>query len=169
MRSERYLCWKRYGAPEAPLDCLLTESVLRIAGAMPISYMLSLDQGPISFLRRLFYAPSALGEDFPNPPPAKSSRLQAETNGGARRNPLQERRRCVAREILYRYEKLASSGANYPLIFITAQDNPQWQKRAAETDAVAYLRKPFDQHSLLDALHTASSRLEVVATNGGHE
>ena len=40
------------------------------------------------------------------------------------------------------YEKLASSEANYPVIFITAQDNPQWRKAAAETDAVAYLRKP---------------------------
>ena len=34
------------------------------------------------------------------------------------------------------YEELASSGRNCPVIFITAQDNPQWQKRAAETDAV---------------------------------
>ena len=59
------------------------------------------------------------------------------------------------------YEKLASSGVNYPVIFITAQDNPQWQKRAAETDAVAYLRKPFDQQLLLDALHAACSRLEA--------
>jgi FixJ family two-component response regulator len=50
------------------------------------------------------------------------------------------------------YEKLASSGTNCPVIFITAQDNPQWQERAAETDAVAYLRKPFDQQLLLDAL-----------------
>ena len=58
------------------------------------------------------------------------------------------------------YEKLASSEAKNPVIFMTAQDNPQWQKKAAETSAVAYLRKPFDQHSLLDALHTASSRLE---------
>ena len=60
------------------------------------------------------------------------------------------------------YEKLASSEANYPVIFITAQDNPQWHKGAAETDAVAYLRKPFDQELLLNALHAARSRLEAV-------
>ena len=59
------------------------------------------------------------------------------------------------------YEKLASSGPDYPVIFITAQDNPQWQKRAAETDAVAYLRKPFDQQLLLDAIHAALGRLEA--------
>ena len=58
------------------------------------------------------------------------------------------------------YEKLASSEAKNPVIFITAHDNPQWQKAAAETDAVAYLRKPFDQHSLFDALNAARIRLE---------
>ena len=67
------------------------------------------------------------------------------------------------------HEKLASSGANYPVIFITAQDNPQWQKMAAETDAVAYLRKPFDQQLLLDALQTACTRLEVVGTGHHHD
>jgi FixJ family two-component response regulator len=66
-------------------------------------------------------------------------------------------------------EKLASSGANYPVIFITAQDNPEWQKMAAETGAVAYLRKPFDEQSLLDALHAASSTFDAVRTNGGHD
>ena len=59
------------------------------------------------------------------------------------------------------YEKLASSEANCPVIFITAQDNPQWQEKAARAGAVAYLRKPFDQQLLLDALHAASSRLEA--------
>ena len=51
------------------------------------------------------------------------------------------------------YEKLASSGAIHPVIFMTAHDNPQWQERAAKMDAVAYLRKPFDQQSLVDAIH----------------
>jgi FixJ family two-component response regulator len=60
------------------------------------------------------------------------------------------------------FQKLVSSEAKNPVIFITAQDNPQWQKMAAETDAVAYLRKPFDQQLLLDALHAAYGRLEAV-------
>jgi FixJ family two-component response regulator len=60
------------------------------------------------------------------------------------------------------HEKLASSSqANYPVIFITAHDNPQWQDRAVKTGAVAYLRKPFDQQLLLDAIHAARSRLEA--------
>jgi FixJ family two-component response regulator len=62
------------------------------------------------------------------------------------------------------HEKLASFQANCPVIFITAHDNPQWQERAAQMGAVAYLRKPFDQQSLLDALLVARNRLEDVGT-----
>lgn len=58
------------------------------------------------------------------------------------------------------HERLASSEESLPVIFITAHDNPQWRERAARIGAVAYLRKPFDQQSLLDALHAARSRLE---------
>jgi FixJ family two-component response regulator len=54
------------------------------------------------------------------------------------------------------YEKLASSGATHPVIFMTAHDTPQWQERTAKMDAVAYLRKPFDQQSLFDAIHLIS-------------
>jgi FixJ family two-component response regulator len=49
-------------------------------------------------------------------------------------------------------EKLASGGAKYAVIFMTAHDNPQWQERAKKAGAVAYLRKPFNEHSLLDAV-----------------
>jgi FixJ family two-component response regulator len=62
------------------------------------------------------------------------------------------------------HEELTSSEANCPAIFITAHDNPQWQDRAAKMDAVAYLRKPFDEQLLLDALHAACSSLEEVKT-----
>lgn len=62
-------------------------------------------------------------------------------------------------------EKFVLSGANCPVIFITAQDNPQWLKRATATDAVAYLRKPFDQQVLLDALEAAGKRLEAAETD----
>jgi len=51
------------------------------------------------------------------------------------------------------YEKLAASGASHPVIFMTAHDAPQWQERAAKMNAVAYLRKPFDQQSLFDAIN----------------
>ena len=52
-------------------------------------------------------------------------------------------------------EKLASSGVKYPVIFMTAHDNPQWQEMAKKAGAVAYLRKPFDEHSLLNAIQIA--------------
>jgi FixJ family two-component response regulator len=41
------------------------------------------------------------------------------------------------------WEKLALCEANYPSIFIPTQDNLQWLELAAETDAVACLRKVF--------------------------
>jgi FixJ family two-component response regulator len=52
-------------------------------------------------------------------------------------------------------EKLASGGAKYAVIFMTAHDNPQWQERARKAGAVAYLKKPFNEHSLLDAIQCA--------------
>jgi FixJ family two-component response regulator len=52
-------------------------------------------------------------------------------------------------------EKLSSSGAKYAVIFMTAHDNPQWRQRAKRAGAVAYLRKPFDEQSLLDAIQLA--------------
>ncbi len=52
-------------------------------------------------------------------------------------------------------EKLAASGAKYTVIFMTAHDNLQWQQRAKKAGAVAYLRKPFDEQSLLNAIQLA--------------
>jgi FixJ family two-component response regulator len=51
--------------------------------------------------------------------------------------------------------KLAALGEKYPVIFMTAHDNPQWREMAKNAGAVAYLRKPFDEESLLDAIHLA--------------
>lgn len=55
-------------------------------------------------------------------------------------------------------EKLASGGAKYQIIYITAHDNPQWQERARKAGAVAYLKKPFNEHSLLDAIQCACGK-----------
>jgi FixJ family two-component response regulator len=49
-------------------------------------------------------------------------------------------------------EKIASRGANCPVIIITAHDNPQWREQAIKAGAVAYLKKPFGEQSLLDAV-----------------
>jgi FixJ family two-component response regulator len=55
------------------------------------------------------------------------------------------------------YSHLASSGRSYPVIFITASDDPQWQETAEKAGAVTCLRKPFDERSLLSALDLACS------------
>jgi len=52
-------------------------------------------------------------------------------------------------------EKLSASGAKYAVIIMTAHDNPQWRQRAKKAGAVAYLKKPFDEQSLLDAIQLA--------------
>lgn len=56
------------------------------------------------------------------------------------------------------YEKVVSSVVKYPVIFMTAHDNPQWQQRAKAAGAIAYLRKPFGRQSLLDAVCLAQER-----------
>jgi len=55
-------------------------------------------------------------------------------------------------------EKLSSSGFKYEVILMTAHDNPQWQERAKKAGAIAYLRKPFGDQSLLDAIRFASEK-----------
>jgi FixJ family two-component response regulator len=55
-------------------------------------------------------------------------------------------------------EKLVACGAKYAIIFMTAHDNPQWQVRAKKEGAVGYLKKPFCERSLLDAIELACGR-----------
>jgi FixJ family two-component response regulator len=52
-------------------------------------------------------------------------------------------------------EKLASRGMGYPVIIMTAHDNPQWRESAEKNGAVAYLKKPFHEKILLDAIRLA--------------
>ena len=49
-------------------------------------------------------------------------------------------------------EKLSSQVAVYPVIFMTAHDNPQWQEKAKQAGAVAYLKKPFLEQNIFDAI-----------------
>jgi len=55
-------------------------------------------------------------------------------------------------------EKLASRGAKYSVIFMTAYDNPQWQDRAKRVGAVAYLGKPFSEQLLLNAIRLSNEK-----------
>jgi len=56
------------------------------------------------------------------------------------------------------HESLASSGVKVPVIFMTACDNPEWREMAEKAGAVGYLRKPFGEQSLLDAVHSACGK-----------
>ncbi len=58
------------------------------------------------------------------------------------------------------YSRLASSGVKYPVIFMTAHDDPELQEKAEEAGTVAFLRKPFGEQSLLSALALADNRLD---------
>jgi FixJ family two-component response regulator len=50
------------------------------------------------------------------------------------------------------YDRLAEQGSKVPVIFITAHDDAPSRERARKTGAVAYLRKPFDDRQLIDAI-----------------
>jgi len=57
-------------------------------------------------------------------------------------------------------EKIASRGANCPVIIITAHDNPQWREQARKAGAVAYLKKPFGEQLLLNAISLCRQQTE---------
>lgn len=52
-------------------------------------------------------------------------------------------------------EELIASGVQIPVIFITGQDRNGMEERAMRLGASAYLRKPFDEMVLLDAVRVA--------------
>jgi CheY-like chemotaxis protein len=55
-----------------------------------------------------------------------------------------------------RLQNLVGSAAT-PIIFITANENPQLRDRAAKLGAAGFLNKPFDATTLADAIETALS------------
>ncbi len=66
------------------------------------------------------------------------------------------------------YNELVALDKTYPVIFMTAHDTPQWREWVLKSKAVAYLRKPFDQQMLLDALHLAATRKRSARASTGH-
>jgi FixJ family two-component response regulator len=48
--------------------------------------------------------------------------------------------------------QLAASGSKYPVIFMTANDGEATRNEAVDAGCIAYLRKPFTWHVLLDAI-----------------
>ena len=60
--------------------------------------------------------------------------------------------------------QIAASGSAVPIIFISAYDDVATSERIAGSGAAAYLRKPFEEQDLLDAIRRA-----VDTSNGlGH-
>jgi FixJ family two-component response regulator len=55
-------------------------------------------------------------------------------------------------------EHLAASGAAIPIVFITAYDDVSTRERVNRAGAVGYLRKPFDQDTLIEAIRRAIGR-----------
>ena len=54
-------------------------------------------------------------------------------------------------------ERLAQRHRSIPIIFITAHDDAATRERARRMATSQYLRKPFDEQSLIAAIHTALS------------
>ena len=52
-------------------------------------------------------------------------------------------------------ERLRTSGVSTPIVIITAHDERATRERARRAGAIEYLRKPFDDDSLIDAIHKA--------------
>jgi FixJ family two-component response regulator len=52
-------------------------------------------------------------------------------------------------------EYLAASEARIPVIFMTGHDRFGMEEKAMNLGAIAYLKKPFDDRVLLDAIHRA--------------
>ena len=55
-------------------------------------------------------------------------------------------------------DRLVEAHLPIPIIFITAHDDVATRERARRTGATEYLRKPFDEHSLIGAIEKALGR-----------
>ncbi len=64
-------------------------------------------------------------------------------------------------------EKLLDKGHKIPVIFVTGQDRPGMQQRALGLGAIAYLKKPIDEETLLESIRLAMKSLEGTAVQGG--
>ena len=60
--------------------------------------------------------------------------------------------------------QLAAAGSRCPVIFMTANDDETTRNEAMDAGCIAYLRKPFGQHVLLNAISNAVARSEADVT-----
>ena len=64
--------------------------------------------------------------------------------------------------------RLAASGSKCPVIFMTANDDEATRNEAMDAGCIAYLRKPFGQHVLLNAISKAGAQPEADVTASGN-
>jgi len=55
-------------------------------------------------------------------------------------------------------KQLVKSRTLIPVIFITGHDRPRMEDEATRLGGIAYLRKPFDEQCLLDAIQLACEK-----------
>jgi FixJ family two-component response regulator len=55
---------------------------------------------------------------------------------------------------------LTDSGSTLPIIFMTAYEDEGVRQQVMDRGAVAFLEKPVDERTLLEAIHIASQRME---------
>jgi FixJ family two-component response regulator len=56
------------------------------------------------------------------------------------------------------HDRLRASGISAPVIFITGHDDAATREQARKIAAAGYIRKPFDETSLISAIEAAISR-----------
>ena len=56
--------------------------------------------------------------------------------------------------------QLLAAQRKLPMIFISAHEDPGAQRQAVARGALAFLRKPFSEHALLDAIRSGLSEAE---------
>ena len=66
-------------------------------------------------------------------------------------------------------KQLIKSRSLIPVVFITGHDRPRMEDEAMELGGVAYLRKPFEEQCLLDAIQLARKMASRLLTNGGEQ
>jgi FixJ family two-component response regulator len=66
-------------------------------------------------------------------------------------------------------EHLVKSQIRIPVIMITGHDSYQMENKAMRLGAIAYLRKPFDEQCLLDAIQLACEKGAKFKGEGGDQ
>ena len=107
------------------------------------------DRSVLRALRRLLWAEAFAVEAFGS----AEEFLASEHRANARCLVLDVN--LTGRSGLELQEQLLLTGAAPPIVFITAYDDRVARERACRAGAVDYLRKPFDDTTLLDAINRA--------------